>query len=287
MKKIATLLCALTILFGNNYIVKAESIQEEIERIKEMADTRESEIVDAETQGEMNFCSLDVYNIWDEELNSLWKRLSKELPPELKKKVLAQQRAWIKRKIENVNSFKEEYSGGSLGVLEGNMRATIITELRVYILAKYLAEIRNEPFNIKNTPLESIHLIDPLLHDIFKRFEGQWFSDEESDYKRIIIERTDACLYGVEGSNWTIWGSDEIILSDLNVHNYTSDKIIFKDLKKGKDIFYKISFSYEGSLILSIWDSLENLKEFETDPFSEIGPKDYIILNKYKYTDIN
>ena len=50
----------------------------------------------------MNQLTAQWYWLWDDELNSLWSRLSEELDAETKAKVLDEQRAWIKRKEENV-----------------------------------------------------------------------------------------------------------------------------------------------------------------------------------------
>lgn len=90
MKKIATLLCAVTILFGNNYIVKAESIQEEMERIEAEANKYKENMKTLGHRSYLLISTKELYTFWDSELNSLWKRLSKELTPEMKKKVLAQ-----------------------------------------------------------------------------------------------------------------------------------------------------------------------------------------------------
>ena len=107
MKKIATLLCAVTILFTNNYIVKAESIQEEMARIETKSQEYRDDMKILGYRNDLFICIKELYTFWDNELNSLWKRLSKELTPEMKKKVLAQQRAWIKRKIVNDEGYRK------------------------------------------------------------------------------------------------------------------------------------------------------------------------------------
>ena len=88
MKKITILLSAIFILLFNISDAKAETIQDEIARIEGKSYEYESDISNAETQLEMNLYSGDLYQLWDDELNSIWKRLSKELTPEMKKKGL-------------------------------------------------------------------------------------------------------------------------------------------------------------------------------------------------------
>lgn len=261
MKKIATLLCALTIFFGNNYVVKSESIQEEIERIEAEANEYKDDMKTLGHRSYLLISTKELYTFWDNKLNSLWKRLSKELTPEMKKKVLAQQRTWIKRKIVNDEGSIEE-------AIESFSNGIERTRARSYILAKYLAEIRNEPFYLSSEILEDIHEADPLLHDVLKKFEGQW-KLENNNSIHLRVERSDSCLYGIEGSDWTFWIKDEVILSNFDVYNYTSDKIIFKKLKNGKDIFYRISFDYSDSILFSTFDSLEKLSKAEKEPFEE------------------
>lgn len=263
MKKITMLLSVAFILLFNISDAKAETIQDEIARIEGKAYEYEGDISNAETQMEMNLYSGDLYQLWDDELNSLWKRLSKELNPEMKKKVLKQQRAWIKRKDENVKSAGDMVSGGSIQSLVCNSRAAEMTRVRVYVLAKYLANVKNEPFTISSEIKESLNELDPNLNDVFKSFEGQWKIDEKPN-TYIGIERTDMCLYGVEGSKWTLWVTDGVILSDKDVYSYTRDNIIFKVRHNGKNSFYKISFTYGDTIIFASGSSLDKMEDIIT-----------------------
>ena len=92
----------------------AESIQDEIARVEEMS--REHCDIDSSYMGQqqMNAHSAEWYKLWDDELNSLWSRLSDELDTETKAKVLTEQRAWIKRKEGNATAAGLEAFGGSL-----------------------------------------------------------------------------------------------------------------------------------------------------------------------------
>lgn len=234
---------------------EVESIQTEIAKVEEMS--REHCNIDSSNMGQqqMNEHSAQWYQLWDDELNSLWKRLSDELDAETKAKVLEEQRSWIKRKEGNVTAAGLEALGGSLQPLLESETAAAMTRARVYILAGYLAEVRNEPFTISTEIQESLDEADPSLDDIFAQFEGQWIFDAERG-ACVGIERTEACTYGVEGSDWTIWVTGGGIFSNLDVYGYTENNILFKITHDDFDAFYELSFGTDHKLILTYRTSL-------------------------------
>lgn len=215
---------------------EAESIQDEIAKVEDKSCEYENADWSSMGQQEMNQLTAQWYQLWDDELNSLWSRLSDELDTETKAKVLDEQRAWIKRKEENVRGAGASAFGGSLQPQLENSTAEEMTRARAYILAGYLADVRNESFTISSEIQESIDMADPSLNDIFKKFEGQWIFDEERG-ACVGIERTEMCAYGVEGSNWTVWVTGGDIISDLDVYGYTGNSIIFKIAHDGYDAF--------------------------------------------------
>ena len=125
-----------------------------LQRMNELAtqaanDTNTS--VDREAiQQEMNQLTAQWYQLWDDELNSLWSRLSDELDTETKAEVLDEQRAWIDRKEKNVKGAGMAAFGGSLQPQLENDTAKDMTRARTYILAGYLADVRNENFIISS-----------------------------------------------------------------------------------------------------------------------------------------
>lgn len=127
---------------------KAESIQDEIAKVEDKS--REYENADWGSMGqqEMNQLTAQWYQLWDDELNSLWSRLSDELDTETKAEVLDEQRAWIDRKEKNVKGAGMAAFGGSLQPQLENDTAKDMTRARTYILAGYLADVRNENFII-------------------------------------------------------------------------------------------------------------------------------------------
>lgn len=257
-KRNITILAIIFILLCN--ICQAVSIQKEIAKIEKKAIEYENIINNSTSQMDMNINSGDLYILWDNELNSLWKRLIKKVDIEEKRKLLIQQREWIKRKERNIKEAGAIYEGGSIQSYIHNRRATEMTRARVYTLAKYLAHVRKESFVIPKEIKKSLDYADPSLNDVFKFFEGCWEIDEEKG-KYIGIERSDMCFYGVEGSNWTLWVSDEVVLSDLDVYSYAQDTIIFKVSKKGKNTFYKLSTDIGYTMIFEWGGSLDKIDD--------------------------
>lgn len=241
-----------------------ESIQDEIARIE--AQSREHLDVDTSTMGQqdMNYHSAQWYKLWDDELNSLWSRLSDELDAETKAKVLEEQRAWIKRKEGNATAAGMQALGGSLQPLLESETAAEMTRARVYVLAGYLAEVRNETFTISPEIQESLDAAEPDLDDVFAQFEGQWIFDE-SRGACVGVERTEDCAYGVEGSKWTVWVTGGDIISDLDVYGYTEYNILFKVAHDDHDAYYDLSFGMEGNVILTYRTSLsmEVINDYE------------------------
>ena len=234
---------------------ETETIQEEIARVEE--EYRKLSDIDSSNMGqqEMNYHSAEWYKFWDDELNSLWSRLSDELDAETKAKVLEEQRAWIKRKEGNATAAGVQALGGSLQPLLESGTAREMTRARVYVLASYLAEVRNETFTISPEIQESLDAAEPNLDDVFAQFEGQWIFDERRG-ACVGVERTETCAYGVDGSNWTVWVTGGDLFSDLDVYGYTEQNILFKVAHDDFDSFYELSFGMEGNLILIYRTSL-------------------------------
>lgn len=241
-------------------ISETESIQDELAKVEVMSCEYENADWGSMGQQEMNQLTAQWYQLWDDELNSLWRRLSEELDDETKAKVLDEQRAWIKRKEENIRGAGAAAFGGSLQPQLENSTAEEMTRARAYILAGYLADVRNEPFTIPPAIQESIDLADPGLNDVFEKFEGQWIFDEDRG-ACVGVERTETCAYGVEGSNWTVWVTGGDLISDLDVYGYTGNSILFKVAKDGYDAFYELSFNPANSIYFAFGTSLDAMDE--------------------------
>lgn len=115
---------------------KNESIKEEIKDIEEKDHELNDKLNNAMTQLDMNMISQEIYELWDNELNSLWNRIKE------KDKLLEEQREWIKEKEKKVKEAGAEYEGGSMKPLVESMEAAKITKERVYILVKYFENLQ-------------------------------------------------------------------------------------------------------------------------------------------------
>lgn len=237
---------------------KTETIQAELAGVEEKSFEYENADWGSMGQQEMNRLTGQWYQLWDDELNSLWSRLSAELDTKRKEKVLEEQRAWIKRKEQNVRGAGAAAFGGSLQPQIENTTAEEMTRARAYILAGYLAEVRNESFIILPEIEESINLAEPNLDEVFEKFEGKWIFDETRG-ACVGIERTQACAYGVEESNWTVWITGGDIMSDLDLYGYAEDTIIFKLSHNDSDSFYELCFNLDNMLVLSYGTSLTEM----------------------------
>lgn len=123
----------------SSYEIKRYPIDDEIDKVLQKAKELEHKLDDENiTENEMNLISYDLYKLWDDELNSMWKRMKEVVDPEEMKTVLKEQRKWIKEKEQKVKDAEEEVGGGSLLPFVKNQRAAEFTRIRVYELAKYL-----------------------------------------------------------------------------------------------------------------------------------------------------
>ena len=90
------------------------------------------------TQADMNTKSKELYDIWDDALNTLWAELKDTLPKDEYEVLLEEQRAWISAKEKAVEEAGKEVEGGSMYSLVVNSKAAELTEERVYELYEIL-----------------------------------------------------------------------------------------------------------------------------------------------------
>ena len=150
---------------------EAGDIQKELAKIEEQSIGYENADWSSMGQADMNQTTAQWYQLWDDELNSLWSRLSDELDAETKAKVLEEQRAWIKQKEARVKGTGMEVNGGSLQPQLENTVAEEITRARAYILAGYLADVRKESFSIPLEIQKSLDASNLSLDDVVAKFE--------------------------------------------------------------------------------------------------------------------
>ena len=239
-----------------------KSIQDEVAEIeakaKEHDDSFNSENA---SQTDMNNFEVDAFNIWDNELNSLWDRLTEEVDASKKDELVKEQKAWNAEKEANSKVAGLYALGGTMQAMLEAGEMEEMTHERVYVLAGYLAEARGESFSV---PAEVQKIFDnrKTLDQTFEALSGEWMFDENRGAV-IGVQRSSECEYGIPDSNWTVWITGGDIMSDLEVYGYcgSSETIVFK---KGSE-YYKLekAFDDENTLILSYVSSLD---EECTDP---------------------
>ena len=104
------------------------SIESELQKIEEKAAAMQ----------EVNTLSLQLYQLWDNELNSIWSRLKETLDEDTMTTLTQEERDWIKTKDSAVEEAGKDAEGGSLQPLLENDKAAELTRNRVYELAEYL-----------------------------------------------------------------------------------------------------------------------------------------------------
>lgn len=130
-------------------VASATSVQDEIDRIKKIDDKYSQMGSKAMTQTDMDVAAGWTLKVWDDELNSLWSRISDNADSKTKERILAEQRQW--------NAMKEELLVSEIGTREesGTIYPVLYmgtmeqyTENRCHILANELAKIKGESYKM-------------------------------------------------------------------------------------------------------------------------------------------
>lgn len=92
------------------------------------------------SQIEMNQLSGELFQLWDNELNSLWSRMKEKFDADAMEQLTEEQREWIQWKEREVKAAGSEVEGGSMQPLLENDKAAELTRDRVYELAYILKD---------------------------------------------------------------------------------------------------------------------------------------------------
>ncbi|WP_408070545.1 lysozyme inhibitor LprI family protein [Butyrivibrio sp. JL13D10] len=230
----------------------AGTVQEEIAMIEAKSVEYENALLSDITQTDMNITTADWYHLWDDELNSLWQRITAEEKDMTE--LLADQRAWIKRKEADVKETGALYEGGSMQPQLEASRAEELTRVRVYYLAGYLAKLRGEAFTISDEIQKSLDEQDPSLESVFEKFEGQYVFDVNTGHC-LRIERAADSDFEIPDAKWIVSVSMGDVISDLDVNSFTKDSITFCTKHDGRESWYKLSFSMENSIMFAYGQS--------------------------------
>lgn len=115
-----------------------ESLKTRVAFTEELALEIENSIEnDPLTQTEYNEKTGQLYQMWDSDLNAVWRELKVILDAESFEEALSEQREWIATKEAEVKAAGAEVEGGSMQPMVMNMKAAELTKIRVYELLEY------------------------------------------------------------------------------------------------------------------------------------------------------
>lgn len=140
--------------------VIAASVQEELAWIEAQSEEIANRDWAYMPQQEMNLTTGEWYKLWDDELNSLWSRITEEMDPADKEALLQEERAWVEQKEAAVTEAGQEALGGTLQPQLENGTAMRYTRKRAYELAAILADLRGESFLVPADVQESFQELD-------------------------------------------------------------------------------------------------------------------------------
>ena len=121
------------------YIPAESAIGQELAKVEEQAKAIDTKLeTENLTQAEMDELAEQQYKLWDEELNSIWKRLKETMDEEDMTRLTQEEKAWIAEKDAQVKEAGAEYEGGSLQSMVMSTKAAELTRAQVYELAKNL-----------------------------------------------------------------------------------------------------------------------------------------------------
>lgn len=118
-----------------------QSLSDRITMEISYAEEREKEVEkkqeEAVTQAEMNETAEEMYQLWDDTLNVVWKLLEANLSEADMEALRKEEREWIASRDAKVQAAGLENEGGSIQPLVEAMKSAELTKARVYELAEY------------------------------------------------------------------------------------------------------------------------------------------------------
>ncbi|MGN0341888.1 MAG: lysozyme inhibitor LprI family protein [Roseburia sp.] len=135
-------------------------LNEEMSAIEAESLEIQNELQDATTQSDMNILSAQDYQLWDDELNSLWSRFMEVASEDFKATVQDEQKNWIKEKEEKIELAGAQFEGGSMQPFIENTKASELTRIRCYEIAGYLAEATGQSLDLEVPTLLVLDFVD-------------------------------------------------------------------------------------------------------------------------------
>ena len=115
-----------------------EAVRMEINGAEEQTAALNRRMQAAQTQTELNDLAGQKFQVWDNELNSVWKRLENTLSKDAMERLRTEERTWISQKEKAMQQEAAAFGGGSMASMAYAEKGTELTRARVYVLAEYL-----------------------------------------------------------------------------------------------------------------------------------------------------
>ena len=115
-----------------------EAVRMEINGAEEQTAALNRRMQSAQTQTELNQLAGQKFQVWDNELNSVWKRLEGTLSKDAMERLRAEERTWISQKEKAMQQEAAAFGGGSMASMAYAEKGTELTRARVYVLDEYL-----------------------------------------------------------------------------------------------------------------------------------------------------
>ena len=113
-------------------------VDEELKHVEEQEAILEENLQNITSQMEMNQISYEIYQLWDDELNAVWKTLKEVLDSEKMEELTVEQREWITYKENEIKAAGLEFEGGTMRSAIESSEGAELTKERVYELVEYL-----------------------------------------------------------------------------------------------------------------------------------------------------
>lgn len=98
------------------------------ERASELENSINNEPLD---QSQLNEASMQLYDVWDYALNSIWNALKRTMDKDVMAALTKEEREWIEKKEQAVAKEGAEFEGGSMQPMVENLKGAKMTEERV------------------------------------------------------------------------------------------------------------------------------------------------------------
>lgn len=115
-----------------------EQIQAVLLETEEQGVALEAILMGASSQGDMNVAAGEIYQLWDNALNEVWRILKANMDEEDFEPLLEEQRVWIAEKESEMEAAGAEAEGGTMYAMLVADKGAELTKARVYELAEYM-----------------------------------------------------------------------------------------------------------------------------------------------------